>query len=170
MDWMNQAVAIARQPAVEQPRLWAAWEARAESLKGRQVGRFIIMLPLLFSPALATAGAISSRYRCELGTTAILIAAERHRRKTGAWPSTVAAIGRDILPIAPVDPYSGGSFRMEHRDGQLFVYSIGVNQKDEHGLYEPQLWKTGVQDDVGTGAWDVALRGRAPGGVEQPDK
>ena len=101
---------------------------------------------------------------------AILLAAERHRLKTGEWPGSIAAIDPGLLPVAPVDPFTGQAFRMERRDGQILIYSVGPNLKDEHGAYDPTRWMKDGPDDFGTGAWDVALRHQPPGpGVENPE-
>jgi hypothetical protein len=162
LDWMNQAVAIARRPVAEQARAWKAWDEHARQVKERRFGKYVAMLPLFFSPAIVAGGTAFLRYQSELGATVVLIAAERHRRKTGKWPSAIAEIDRSILSDAPVDPYSGQPFRMEHRDGQLFVYSIGPNGQDEHGDYNPKLWPKLGHDDVGAHAWDVSLRGQTP--------
>ncbi len=175
LDWMNQAVAIAHRPAAEQRSRWAAWHAKAQRAKESQFGKYIEMLPVLFSPAVESAGKSFSRYQAGLSATAILIAAERHRRKTGTWPASIAAIDRAILPSAPVDPFSGQPFLMKHRDGAIVIHSIGPNGKDEQGDYDPNHWSNGGPDDVGTAAWDVSLRRRprepsdAVGGGQQPD-
>jgi hypothetical protein len=173
IERMTGAVAIARQPIGRQPALWREWEAEAERLKRSAFGQYTVLLPLLLSPAVATASSAFSRYHTDLAANAILVAAERHRRKTGQWPASVAAIDRTIIPSAPADPYSGESFRMEHRDGRLFVYSVGPNGVDEHGEYEPRRWMSGEGDDAGAQAWDVPLRRREapaePKADEQPE-
>jgi hypothetical protein len=69
-------------------------------------------------------------------------------------------IGSDLLPSRPVDPYSGQPLRVEHRDGRIVIYSLGPNLDDEHGAYQPKCWRDGIDDDVGTNAWDVSLRGQ----------
>jgi hypothetical protein len=93
----------------------------------------------------------------------MLLAAERHRRKHGDWPESIDAIDKDILPNPPADPFTGKSSRMERRDGQLLVYSVGPNLKDEHGAYDVRKWAKGVtDDDVGACAWDVPLRRQPP--------
>jgi hypothetical protein len=160
LDWMNDAVAIARRLAVLQPELWHAWEANIDRVRLSRFGKFTHTLPILMMPALAASGASHARWSCDLGATAILLAAERHRRKTGHWPASVADIDRSILPSAPVDPFSGHAFHMEHRDGRLFIYSIGPNHRDEHGEYDPKKWPKGGLDDIGAIGWDVPLRRR----------
>jgi hypothetical protein len=160
LEWMNEAVDIAQSPAFEQPRRWEVWQAHIDRVKRSQFGIYTAMFPLLLAPATAAAGTAFSRYQSELGATVILIAAERHRQKTGSWPTSIAEIDRSILSVAPVDPYSGQPFRMDRRDGKLFIYSIGPNGKDEHGEYDPKRWPKGGLDDVGAVASDVSLRGR----------
>ncbi len=162
LEWMNEAVAIARRPASEQPKLWAAWEAKMARIKQDQFGRFTAVLPLLLVPAASAASTAFIQSQCELGATAILIAAERHRRKTGKWPASIAAIDRDILPIAPIDAFSGQPFRMEYHDGKLVIYSIGANGKDEHGAFDQRRSMFSGPDDLGAAAWDVSLRRRQP--------
>ena len=166
LERMTQAVAIARRPVDQQPALWRQWQADAERVKKKPFALYTELLPVLLTPALATASSALSRYQTDLAGNALLMAAERHRRKTGKWPATVAVIGRTILPHAPVDPFSGDSFRVTHRDNQLFVYSIGPNRQDEQGQYEPKTWMSGGFDDAGGRAWDVPLRARASLPVE----
>ncbi len=157
---MTEAVAIARRPIDERPALWRAWEADAERRKRNPVGAYTEMLPLLLAPAVATASTAFSRYQTDLAANAILIAAERHRKKTGKWPESVAAIDRTLLRNPPADPFTGASFRLEHHDGQLFVYSLGPNGMDEHGAYSHRTWMSGLDDDAGAQLWDVTERGR----------
>ncbi len=114
-------------------------------------------------PAAGSASVTASRHQCELGATVILLAAERHRRRTGEWPASIAAMDRTILPTEPLDPYSGRSFRMARRDGQLFVYSIGPNRKDQGGTYDRANRFENQDDDFGASLWDVQLPGGLPG-------
>ena len=72
LDWMNQAVAIAHRPAAEQPARWAAWHAKVSRVKESQFGKYIDMLPVLFSLAVESAGKSFSRYQAGLSATAIL--------------------------------------------------------------------------------------------------
>ena len=140
LEWMNQAVAIVRRPPGEQVPLWEDWESNIERVKRSRFGIYTATLPLLMMPAMSSASHAHSRYQSELGATVIVLAAERHRRKTGGWPASIEAIDRAILPDPPSDPFSGQAFRMEHRDGQLLIYSIGPNRRDEHGAYDPKQW------------------------------
>ncbi len=169
LEWMNEAVAISRRPVFEQRALWAARDAKIDKVRQAQFGRLRAMLPLLLMPATSAASSAFGRSQAELAATAILIAAERHRRKNGKWPASVDAIDPSILPDPPADPFTGKPFRMEHLDGQLVIYSLGPNGKDEHGEYDPKRWNKGEVDDVGARAWDLNLR-RRPSAARKDDK
>ncbi len=160
LEWMNEAVAISRRPAFEQRDLWQEWNAKIVAVRQSRFGLFTAMLPFLTVPATSAASSAFMRVQAELGATAILIAAERHRRRTGKWPDSIKAIDPSILPSSPVDPYTGKPFHLEHHDGQLFIYSFGPNGQDEHGVYDLKQWSKGKLDDVGARAWDVNLRRR----------
>jgi hypothetical protein len=167
LEWMNEAVAIARRPASEQPQLWAAWQASIDRVSHSQFGRLTSMPALEVIPATSTASLAFARAQCDLGATVILVAAERHRLKTGKWPASISAIDRTILPSAPLDTFSGQPLGLEHHEGKFVVYSIGPNLRDEHGKFDQRLWMQGGPDDVAAAAWDVPLRGRSP---DRPEK
>src|SRR5262249_49059876 len=124
-------------------------------------------LPVLLAPAVPASGAAHARCESGLAATTILLAAERQRRKTGAWPASIADIDRAILPEAPVDEFSGEPFRLTHRDGQLIVYSVGLNRKDEQGAFDRKTYHRGGPDDFNAVAWDQTLRGQPFSGSER---
>jgi hypothetical protein len=162
LDWLNEAVAISRRPAFEQRTLWAAWQAKIVAVKRSRFGQFTAMLPLLLTPATTAASNAFFRSQAELGATAIVIAAERHRRKTGKWPAAITEIDPSVLRSPPVDPFTGKPFHMEYHDGRLVIYSIGPNGQDDHGEFDPKRWIKGGPDDMGAQAWDLSLRGQPP--------
>ena len=162
LEWLNQAVDIARRPPSRQHRLWTAWQAEVDRVRAQPARRLHVDAAWPVDGGLFHARVGPFPLPSRFGATAILLAAERHRCKTGEWPATIATIDPDALRIPPVDPYSGQPFHLVHRDGQLLVYSVGKNLKDEHGAYEPKRWREGRLDDVGTAAWDVPRRRQPP--------
>jgi hypothetical protein len=168
LEWMNEAVAISRRPTFEQRALVAQWDKKIRGYYGSALKRLTTPLPRLLTPAMASATSVFLRSQAELGATAILIAADRQRRRTGKWPASIEEIGSSILPEAPLDPFSGQPFHIEHRDGQLFIYSIGPNGIDEHGKYDPRRSPQGEPDDVGARGWDLELRRRRPVTAKPP--
>jgi hypothetical protein len=170
LEWLNDAVAISQSSVDEQPARWKEWDARIVQAKGLWHSAYTSTLSVLMMPAITSSTSAFPRYDAELGATAILLAAERHRRRTGAWPASIAEIDEEILPDPPLDPFTGQPFRMEHRDGRLFIHSIGPNGRDEHGAYEPRKWSTGGPDDVGAIGWDVDLRRQPATAGEEPSR
>ena len=162
LEWLNEAVAIARRPVSERPALWETWQTSVDRARHSRHGAFTATLPILLTPALSASSQAHGRYQSGLGATAILLAFERHRRKAGVWPVSIGALDAAILRSPPVDPYSGEAYHMERRDGQVFIYSIGPNHQDEHGAFEPKQYSRGKSDDFGGRLWDVHLRRQPP--------
>jgi hypothetical protein len=158
LEWINEAVKIARMPAYRQPAHWKAWQATFDRQRKSAIGMYTAVLPILLVAGKDSAAPAFFRRQARLGATVILLAAERHRRKAGDWPASIEAIDRSILPEPPVDPCTGESFHWERHDGQIFIYSIGANLEDEHGADDRKLWGKGGHDDSGTSAWDARLR------------
>lgn len=171
LELTQKYIAIAKSPSSVRSRLCKAWEDELISLKKGPFWAWTSTLPVLMMPAMSSAESADSRYKANLASTVILLAAERHRRKTGSWPESIHAIDREILPDAPVDPFSDEPFHLEYRDGSLLIYSVGPNQKDEHGAYDIKRYAQRIQDDIGSRAWDVSLRRRpaiAPEPLDRP--
>jgi hypothetical protein len=170
LEWTNRLNDIAKRPDFERPPLLQALEAEVDRTRRSRIGVWAATIPMLMMPAASVPFRAEARYHANLGSMAILLAAERHRLKAGDWPDSIAAIDPTFLPAAPVDPFSGRPFRVERRDGQFLVYSVGPNGKDEHGTIDPASWmRKELADDYGTGAWDVPLRRQPPApGVESP--
>lgn len=66
---------------------------------------------------------------------AVAVAAARYRAEHGShWPATMSDLVPRYLDAAPIDPYSGEPIRMTLSDsGQLSVYTIGTDRKDDGG-------------------------------------
>jgi hypothetical protein len=162
LEWMNEAVAIARRPTFEQSALASRWNARISDFAQKRWTPLSGILALNLTPGTSAAVTAFLRSRAELGATAILIAAERHRRQTGDWPASIREVNAGILPQPPADPYNGRPFHIERRDGQLRIYTVGMNGNDEHGEDDPKLRLRGGPDDIGTKAWDPKMRRQPP--------
>ncbi len=170
LELLNDAVSIAETTPEERPSMWQAWDQRIRGISRQWHSSVTSDFAILITPALKSGGTAHARWQAELGAMAILLAAERHRQRTGAWPDSVAAIDASILGDPPLDPFTEQPYHIEHRDGRLFVYSLGPNLRDEHGDYNVRKWGTSAtdQDDVGAIGWDVELRGLIA--VEEDDE
>ncbi|MDG3004497.1 hypothetical protein [Paludisphaera mucosa] len=164
LEWSNELLAILDQPE----RDWLAavmdWETRSARESSRW--RFLDPMKLLAGTFRLMPSFVFQQLqrRAELRSLAVVIAAERHRLATGAWPASLAEIPASILPEPPTDPCTGQPLRMERFDGGLRVYSVGPNRLDEHGVDIYKSWQLrwrGIapNDDVGATGWDVGRRG-----------
>ncbi len=70
-----------------------------------------------------------------------VLAIEQYRREYGYWPESLDALVPTLLPVLPVDMYSGDPLKYILQDGQPLLYSIGVDGIDHGGV--PPLDATG---------------------------
>jgi hypothetical protein len=169
LQWMNDANKIEHEPSATRAARWSDFQGRF-NVPQNSIKFWLTLLPLKVFPALRAMAAAAAQLRADSGATAILIAAERHRKKTGKWPEAIAAIDPSILPKPPADPYTGEAFRMERRDGEFLIYSVGSNQRDDHGEFDKERRYKGGPDDITARGWDVPRRGRpAPEEVGTPE-
>jgi hypothetical protein len=160
LDWMNDAVAHSRRPSHEWVPLFRGWAAEVNRTRATRYGPYTTPIPMLVAAGVPVIPIAQLRYQAHLGATALLLAAERHRLKTGAWPGSIEAIDASILPVAPLDPDTGEPFRMDVGDGLIRVYSLGANLRDEQGAWDPKRAAAlQTDDDVGVVGFDVSLRG-----------
>jgi hypothetical protein len=169
LEWMNDARKIEHEPYAARGPLWEKWQRRF-NVKEKSIRFWLTLLPLKLFPALRAMASAGAQLRADLGATVVVVAAERHRKKTGHWPAAIAAIEPAILPKPPVDPHTGEAFRMERRDGELVIYSVGENLRDDHGELNKTTRYKGGPDDITARAWDVSRRARAaPEDVGAPE-
>src|SRR5262249_16933723 len=71
LEWMNELVAIAREPTFKRPVRWSAWEAEVSRVRTSRLGLYLVTLPLLIMPAADA----QLQYQAELSSMAILLAA-----------------------------------------------------------------------------------------------
>ncbi len=162
LEWSGELLRIARQPIKERPALLDAWEAEMDRVRQTRFGLYTATLPLLMMPAARAVFEADARRHGELGAMALLIASERHRRKTGAWPRSIDEIA-GLLPAGPLDPFTGENFLILHQDGRFRVHSVGPDLEDDQGAYDPKTWMHGGPDDVGEALWDVDRRKQPAG-------
>ena len=88
----------------------------------------------LFTASLA-AGAWQSRHRANLNLAIFALASERFRLDHGRWPDAPADLVPAYLSSVPYDPYSGGPLHWKRDEHGLIIYSVGVNGKDDGGIW-----------------------------------
>lgn len=161
LRWFDDLLAIPGLPETEWDAACAVYDDKVAAVNRSRLGKYTTTYPVYMMPAVRPMIESEKRIRAVLGSLILLVAAERHRQATGAWPATMDDFDPDILPYPPHDPYTGEPYRMTYADGRLRIYSPGPNLRDEGGAYDLKKWtKKAGEDDVGTFAYDPELRGR----------
>lgn len=76
-----------------------------------------------------------------------LVALRRWKLQYTDAPSNLAAVVQDAgVPVPPIDPFSGGPFRMGTDRGGPIVYSVGRNGRDDRGVSENPNDASGKDD------------------------
>jgi hypothetical protein len=61
------------------------------------------------------------------------LASKIYKSRTGHYPEGLEALVPDILPEIPIDPFTGKPLVFRIKDGELLIYSLGSNGKDDGG-------------------------------------
>lgn len=167
LEFMNDAVRIARKPLRERAADWAAYDAAFEACEQKKLfdaqGERIATLLV---PPLEQVRNSDTFRQVLIGATITLVAAERHRIKTGRWPESIGAIDKSILTEPPIDPFSGKPILTVARGGKFFAYSVSFNGIDDHAAFAAKPRTPGPYDD-GWFALDVELRGKPPAASQE---
>lgn len=75
------------------------------------------------------------------------LACKIYKARTGRYPEDLEALVPDILTEVPVDPFTGKPLVFKIERGQLLIYSLGSNQKDDGGRSSPMTQMTMEKDD-----------------------
>jgi hypothetical protein len=80
-------------------------------------------------------------------TTKAGLACKIYKNKTGRYPESLGALVPDLLPEVPIDPFTGKPLIYKIQSGELLIYSLGSNQKDDGGRMTYQITKLIMDKD-----------------------
>jgi hypothetical protein len=95
-----------------------------------------------------------ARMRC----LRVLLAVERYRLQTGAWPAKLEELTPGLLKAVPLDPFDGKLLRYRRFSDGIVVYSVGPDSTDDGGEVELALGTWRPAPDVGYRLWDMRNR------------
>jgi hypothetical protein len=75
------------------------------------------------------------------------LACKIYKNHTGHYPENLEALVPDILPEVPIDPFTGKALIYKIQNGELLIYSLGSNQKDDGGRSTYEFTKMVMEKD-----------------------
>jgi len=102
---------------------------------------------------------LEARLDALLGAAEIGIANRIYRQEHGEFVDSLSQLTPDILPVLPLDPFTGKDYIYGKKNKGFIVYSVGHNMKDDGGI--PQLSEEGRKSGNFDIVWeDKGLEGR----------
>jgi len=91
------------------------------------------MVTLLMTPAVGAAFDSTARELAHRDVLLAAIAAERFRLKGGTFPSHLQDLAPEFLSALPIDPFNGQPLQVVAGEGELLIYSVGRDGKNDGG-------------------------------------
>ncbi len=134
LELMQDYIDASRQPfpksITDTKQIAARVQTVARSTNPLERMRYALSMQVV--PGTEAAFAASARAQAMRDVTLAAIAAQRYRLKQGEFPADLQSLG-ELLGTVPVDSYDGQPLRMIRKDGELVIYSIGQDGRDNGG-------------------------------------
>lgn len=114
------------------------------------LGSGYVLLKMLF-PAFQAVRAASLRLQGQRDGAVAGLAAMRFQREHGRWPKAWDELVGSYLDEVPLDPMDHQPLRFKHQDTSFFIYSVGVDLKDDAGRSATRTIESGDQATTETG-------------------
>ena len=137
LETMNEAVEASKKPDPELLAAWADWDARHKPSEGI-FRKFFESLKSLLAPAHSAIALAHLRAHGQIAAAIAATAAERQRRATGEFPSSVAAIEPRFLSRPIFDSYDGRPVRFRATADGVAIYTVGPDLQDNGGTFDPR--------------------------------
>ncbi|HOX06859.1 MAG TPA: hypothetical protein PK280_10690 [Planctomycetota bacterium] len=144
---MKAARDLAARPFLEVQEEWRQWDRNClEEPHGVMTG--------LFLPAAGRLALNVCRGTAQIRLTDMALAAAAYRAEHGRYPVKAGDIVPTFIPAIPQDPFDGQPLRMRAVDGELLLYSVGEDGKDDGGAEMNHKQHTGdITFCLGTKLW-----------------
>jgi hypothetical protein len=145
LELMQEYIDASRQPfpkSLQDSNQIAARVATvAQSTNPLERMRYVQSMEIV--PGMEASFTASARAQALRNVTLAAIASERYRLKHGEFPAHLQSLG-EFLGTVPIDPFDGQLLRMIRKDGELLLYSVGKDGRDDGGLdgqynFEPDI-------------------------------
>lgn len=115
----------------------AAKRIEAEIRTMPTMQRITQILAKILVPSFERAAILHQRLLASMRCARAVIAAERYRLETGAWPDSLDALVPAFLEGNPVDPFNGEPLRLARTADGIVIYAVGENLADDGGIVAP---------------------------------
>lgn len=140
-ELMDAADADAQEPLWKRGASLA--DEQAIELTSSRFAKFRYFPLAILVPSLSGAANHAEYATQQRDAALVVLAANLHRMRSGAWPRTIAELSPRYLPTVPPDRYDGRPIKYALRDGQPVIYSVGADRDDDGGV--PPAGKDGNQ-------------------------
>lgn len=136
LELLGQTIEASREPFPEASRKVEQVNDRLRAIAGSRnpLDKMQYLVTILMTPAVGSGFEATARGQARRDALLAAIAAERHRLKTGSFSAKLADLVPAYLPAVPIDPFDGQPLRMIAGEGELTIYSVGQNEKDDGGV------------------------------------
>lgn len=135
LEMMQEYIDASRQPFPKSIDASKQIAARVQTVgqSANPLERMRYVLSMSVVPGTEAAFTASARGQAMRDLTLVAIAAKRYQLKHGDLPADLQALS-EFLTTAPIDPYDGQPLRLNRKDGEFVLYSVGQDGRDDGGL------------------------------------
>ncbi len=155
LETLTELIEVTKLPETQQDPTFARIDAMAKDWRQPMLFRMLL-------PAVTKVREADLRSKARLRSAVASIAAERYRRKHGAWPEKLETLVPAELKEVGIDPYNGEPLIFKRLPDGLVIYSVGSNRIDDGGLLGGA--------DIGFRLWDVNQRRLQPADAAPKDQ
>lgn len=135
LETMAELIEASRHPFPKALKRSAEIEDRVHALADakNRLEQMKYSTALLVVPAVEVALIATATRTAERNLMVAAIAAERYRLEAGDHPDDLLQLVPKYLPAVPADPFDGQPLRLNKTEGELLLYSISEDGRDDEG-------------------------------------
>jgi ABC-type transport system involved in multi-copper enzyme maturation permease subunit len=135
MQAIMRLVDFAKQPYYLIKKPLSTWEKKIAP-EAKMPPRYVLARMVL--PAYGRTLAQQARYNATLDTFKLALALKIYKQQHGHYPDTLAPLAPEVIKELPLDPFTGKDYIYRRESKGFIVYSVGPNEKDNGGVYDPK--------------------------------
>lgn len=155
LETLTELFEVTKLPETEQGPTFSRIDAMAKDWRQPLLFRMLL-------PSITKVREADLRSKAWMRSAIASIAAERYRRKHGAWPEKLETLVPAELKEVGIDPYNGEPLIFKRLPDGLVIYSVGQNRIDDGGLLGGA--------DIGFRLWDVNQRRQKPDAEDKKER